>query len=111
MRRTYRLLPIAMTLLFAHCSRQPSCEKFTITEGERPGYSSFRHPNDTAAWSGCSDGKTRTLRCTTGHWSNWKCICSIDGVEKIKARSEKTFPVERSGATAFANKMCEWHLR
>ena len=106
-----RLLLWLGALVIAACSRQPACEKFAITEGERPGYSSFRHPNDTAAWSACSDGKTRTLRCTTGHWSQWKCVCSVAGAEKIKARSEKTFPTEPKAATVFANTMCGWNLK
>ncbi|MBN8223162.1 MAG: hypothetical protein J0L53_19775 [Spirochaetes bacterium] len=109
-----RFLPTAGILALAacmlQCSKKLTCEKFSVQAGERYGYSSFKHPNDTARWAGCSDGKTRTLRCTTAHWSNWKCFCSVDNSDKLQARTETAFPPDRAGATAFANKTCDWKI-
>ena len=52
-----RFLPTAGILALAacmlQCSKKLTCEKFSVQAGERYGYSSFKHPNDTARWAGC----------------------------------------------------------
>jgi len=41
----------------------------------------------------------------------WKCLCNIDGQDKLESRREADVRDDRVGATADANAMCHWKLQ
>jgi hypothetical protein len=110
-----RKLVLAVALvgstLTTACDRPVTCTDFKVEEGSRPSITTFSKPVTKRKWSSCSDGKTRSVTCTTGHWSAWKCMCAIGGVDKIESRKDADSPDDRDGATAFANATCHWKLR
>lgn len=96
----------------AACAEKPvSCTDYALTYGERPSVTTFSKANNSHTWSKCSDGKVRKVTCTTGHWSKWKCLCNVDGQDKIESRREADVRDDRAGATEDANAMCHWKLQ
>ena len=102
-----------MMFLALGCDKPVACASYDFDGGTRPslGPTTLTKPVNKRTWSNCSDGKTRTVRCTPGHLSPWKCMCSIDGVDKLETRPDADFPDERVAATATANETCDWQLR
>lgn len=102
-----------MMFLALGCNKPVACASYDLDGGTRPslGPTTFPRAVNKRTWSSCSDGKTRTVTCTPGHLSPWKCMCSIDGVDKLETRRDADFPDERVAATATANETCDWQLR
>ena len=96
----------------AACGEKPvACADYQLTYGERASVTTFTKANNAHTWSKCADNKTRKVTCTTGHLSAWKCLCNIDGQDKLESRREADVRDDRPGATADANAVCHWKLQ
>lgn len=93
------------------CDRPVACKDHKVEGGTRPSLTTIPKAVDTHTWSTCADGKTRSVRCTPAHMSNWKCFCAIDGTDTIESRRDANLPDDAAGATAIANAMCHWKLQ
>jgi hypothetical protein len=103
-------LLLGTTLLTACGERPMACTEYTTAASTRPSLTTFPKAVNGHTWSKCADGKTRTVTCTPGHLSAWKCMCRIDGVDKIESRRDADVDDDRAVATATANQMCHWKL-
>ncbi|MBX3232743.1 MAG: hypothetical protein KIT84_43480 [Labilithrix sp.] len=103
---------LAISLALAGCGEKPvTCKEFDTESRGRASVTTFAKPVNGKVWSQCSDGKVRKVTCTPGHLSAWKCLCNVDGQDKVEARRDKDVADDRAAATTEANAMCEWKIQ
>jgi len=108
----FRILPLVLggAALAAYGKQRVICADYTTGSRARPSLTTFPKPVNSHTWTRCSDNETRSVTCTPGHLSAWKCTCAVDGVDAVESRRATDVQHGRALATADANQMCHWDV-